>query len=67
MAVKYEMDHLDIDVLKDDPDAGSKTLSFLESANPELKVYDFCKTLKEYNIRRNDIVQILLDHLSVAG
>lgn len=67
VAVKYEMDHLDIDVLKDDPDAGSKTLSFLESANPELKVYDFCKTLKEYNIRRNDIVQILLDHLSVAG
>lgn len=51
VAVKYEMDHLDIDVLKDDPDAGSKTLSFLESANPELKVYDFCKTLKEYNIR----------------
>lgn len=67
VAFKYEMNHLDIDALGNDPEAGSKTLGFLESAVPGLTVYDFCKTLKEHNIRRLDIVQELENHFSATG
>ena len=65
MAYKYEMDQLDIKSLEDDPKAGSKTVEYLNASQPYLTVYDFCKALKEYNIRRLDIVKELLDHLSV--
>lgn len=67
VAFKYGMDHLDIDALENDLEAGSNTLGFLESAVPGLTVYDFCKTLKEHNIRRLDIVQELENHFSATG
>ena len=67
VAHKYGMDHLDIADLKNDPEAGSKTLGFLESAVPGLTVYDFCETLKERHIRRLDIVKALENHFSAPG
>ena len=67
VAHKYGMDHLDIAALKNDPEAGSKTLGFLESAVPGLTVYDFCETLKERHIRRLDIVKELENHFSAPG
>lgn len=67
VAFKYGMNHLDIDALGNDPEAGSKTLDFLGSVVPGLTVYDFCKTLKEHNIRRLDIVQELENHFSATG
>ena len=67
VAHKYEMYQFCIDALRNDPEAGSKTLGFLESAVPELTVYDFCKTLKEHHIRRLDIVQELENHFSASA
>ena len=67
MAFKYGMDHLKIKSLENDREAGKKTLDYLQSSNPDLTVYDFCKTLKEYEIRRLDIVKELLNHLSVPS
>ena len=67
VAHKYGMDQSCIDALENDPEAGSKTLGFLEAAVPELTVYDFCKTLKEHHIRRLDIVQELENHFSYSA
>ena len=67
MAFKYGMGHVKIKSLENDPEAGKKTLEYLGASNPDLTVYDFCKTLKEHNIRRLDIVKELLGHLSVPG
>ena len=67
VAHKYKMDQVHIDDLRNDPEAGSKTLGFLGSAVPELTVYDFCKTLKERHIRRLDIVQELQNHFSAPA
>ena len=67
VAHKYKMDQVHIDDLRNDPEAGSKTLGFLESAVPELTVYDFCKTLKEHHIRRLDIVQELQNYFSAPA
>ncbi|XP_078370381.1 uncharacterized protein LOC144654163 [Oculina patagonica] len=67
VAFKYGMEQLNIRCLQDDPEAGRKTLEYLESHSPYLTVYDFCKTLKESNIRRLDIVKELLGHLSVSS
>ena len=67
VAHKYGMDRISIKALRNDPEAGSKTLSFLESVVPELTVYDFCKTLKEHHIRRLDIVQELENHFSASA
>lgn len=64
VAHEYMMDQVHIYALSGDPEAGSKTLGFLESAVPELTVYDFCKTLKEHHIRRLDIVQELQNYFS---
>ena len=62
---KYGMDPRKFKLLEKDPEAGKKTLEYLGTRNPDLTVYDFCKTLKEHNIRRLDIVKELLEHLSV--
>ena len=67
MAFKYGMDQLKIKYLENDPEAGKKTLEYLGASNPDLIVYDFCKTLKKHNIRRLDIVKELLGHLSVPS
>ncbi len=67
IAFKYRMDQLNIKSLQDDQEAGRKTMEYLDSHNPYLTVYDFCKALKEYSIRRLDIVKELLGHLSVSS
>ena len=67
IAFKYGMEQLKIKSLENDPEAGKTTLEFLLSINPVLTVYDFCKTLKEHNIRRLDIVNALQGHLSVSS
>ena len=67
IAFKYGMDQLRIKSLENDPEAGKKTLEYLQSTNPELTVYSFCKTLKEHNIRRLEIVNELRGHLSVPS
>ena len=65
MAYEYNMDNLSIDSLEGNPEAGKSIISYLKAHNPDLKVYEFCKTLK--NIRRNDIIKELLGHLSVSS
>ena len=65
VACKYKMDDLDVRSMASCQDAGARVVDFLKAQNPELTVYDFCKTLKEPNIRRLDIVQELLSHLSL--
>lgn len=66
VAIKYKMDELNIKLLEGDPQAGASVLTYLAAHNPDLTVYEFCKFLKESNIRRHDIVKGLLDHLSVT-
>jgi len=65
VAIKYDMDEVTRDSLEDSSDAGKITIGYLKATNPYLTVYEFCKTLKERNIRRFDIVKELLGHLSV--
>ena len=67
VASNYEMDELHIDSLEGNPDAGKSVISYLKATYPDLTVYDFCKTLRERNIRRFDIIQKLLGQLSVPA
>ena len=67
IASKYEMDHVKIKNLENDPEAGKNTLEYLRSSNPDLTVYDFCKALKEHSVKRLDIVRELMGHLSVPS
>ena len=53
--------------LEGSTDAGKNTIEYVKASNPNLKVYEFCKTLKERDIRRFDIVEELLGHLSVLS
>ena len=65
VAVNYMMKDLDLLKLKGCPNPGEDVLGFLESTNPDLTVYQFCKVLKSKNLRRLDIVNILVDYLMV--
>lgn len=65
VADKYKMDKDVIESLETNQDAGKTVISYLKATNPDLTVYEFCKTLKERNIRRFDIVKELLSQLSV--
>ncbi|XP_078371042.1 uncharacterized protein LOC144654699 isoform X2 [Oculina patagonica] len=67
VAFKYAMDELHVDSLEGSQDPGKTIISYLKATNPDLKVYEFCKTLKEHNIRRFDIIKELLGHLSVPA
>lgn len=67
VAIKYGMDEVDRDSLEGSPDAGKITIGYVKATNPDLTVYEFCKTLKEPNIRRFDVVKELLGHLSVPS
>ena len=64
VAFNYKMDELDISSLEGSQEPGKSVIEYLKANNTELTVYEFCKTLKESNIRRLDIVKELLDHLS---
>ena len=61
------MEKVERDSLEGSPDAGKTTIGYVKAFNPDLTVYEFCKTLKERNIRRFDIVKELLGHLSVMS
>ena len=64
-AHKYEMKEETIGSLDESHEGGKGVIAYLKTTCPELTVYDFCKDLK--NIRRNDIITKLSDHLvSVA-
>lgn len=67
IAFRYGMDQVKIKSLENDSEAGKRTLEYLRSCNPNLTVYDFCKTLKEHSIRRLEIVNELRGHLSVPS
>lgn len=67
VAIKYDMDEVDRDSLEGSPDAGKTTIAYVKATNPDLTVYEFCKTLKERNIRRFDIIKELLGHLSALS
>ena len=64
VAFKYGMEPDVISSLEGHHTVGEKVMSFLESVHVDLKVYDFCKTLKEPEIRRFDIIGELFDYLS---
>ena len=61
------MDEVERDSLEGSPDAGKTTIAFVKTTKPDLTVYEFCKTLKERNIRRFDIIKELLGHLSLLS
>ena len=64
-AHKYKMKEETIGSLDESHKGGKGVIAYLKATCPELTVYDFCKDLK--NIRRNDIITTLSDHLvSVA-
>lgn len=65
IAIKYGMDEVDRGSLEESPDAGKITIAYVKATSPDLTVYEFCKTLKERNIRRFDIIKELLGQLSV--
>lgn len=67
IASKYGMDEVDRDSLEGNPDAGKATVGYVKATHPYLTVYEFCKTLKERNIQRFDIIKELLGHLSVLS
>ena len=63
VAHKWKMNDLDFDSLERSHEGGKGVISYLKASCPELTVYEFCKTLKEPNIRRLDIVKELSVHL----
>ena len=64
LADRYTMDgHRIVSLDLNQATAGKEVLDFLETSNPNLTVYDFCKVLKEGGIRRLDIADVLSAHL----
>ena len=47
-------------------DRGKAVLDFVKATMPTLTVYEFCKTLKEDNFKRLDIVEELENHFLVS-
>lgn len=65
VAAKYELEPYRIDQLSSSKEPGKLVLEYVTGSKPNLTVYDFCKVLKEDNIKRFDIVKALEDHLLV--
>ena len=65
LAIKYAMeDHLIVSLENSQETAGREVIEFLAKSYPKLTVYEVCKELKDKDIRRLDIVEVLLAHLS---
>ena len=65
LAIKYAMaDHLIVSLENNQETAGREVIEFLAKSNPKLTVYEVCKELKDKDIRRLDIIQVLSPHLS---
>lgn len=68
IASKYGMEEHQIGGLANSQQpAGQEVMKFLLASNPDLTVYSFCKTLKEANLKRFDIVKVLEGHLTVKN
>ena len=65
IADKYKMKKHQIKALVNKQQPGLQVLDYLGGSNPDLTVYSFCKTLKEDNMKRFDIVKVLEGHLSI--
>jgi len=65
IAAKYGMEEHLVRGLANLRQSGNAVLEFLRGSKPDLTVYSFCKTLKEDNMNRCDIVMVLEDHLSI--
>nr|XP_058948637.1 uncharacterized protein LOC131776470 isoform X2 [Pocillopora verrucosa] len=65
LANRYTMEDHHIDSLEHSHEtAGRELIEFLAKSYPKLTVYEICKELKEKDIRRLDIVEVLSAHLS---
>ena len=65
LAINYAMeDLLIVSLERSQETAGKELIEFLATSNPKLTVYDLCKELKDKDIRRLDIVEVLSAHLS---
>ena len=66
----YDMEGPVIAALDNGPlnagDRGKAVLESVKATRPNLTVYDFCKTLKEDNFKRLDIVEQLEKHFLVS-
>lgn len=65
VAAKYDMEDHKIGALSNSKEPGKDVIEFLMGSKPNLTVYDFCKFLKEDEMRRLDVVKILEDHFLV--
>ena len=57
-------DHLIVSLENNQETAGREVIEFLAKSYPKLTVYEVCKELKDKNIRRLDIIEVLSAHLS---
>lgn len=64
IAVEYSMKENTIESLENLDNPTEDVLAYLGASRPRLTVYDFCKTLIHQKIKRNDVVEVLLPHLS---
>ena len=64
VANHYKMSRTDIGLLEKEMRPGVETINYIKAEDPNLTVYNFCKTLKQCNIRRLDIVKSLKGYLS---
>ena len=67
IATEYGMKKHQVRSLKNSNQPGQDVMEFLHGSKPDLTVYSFCKTLKEDNMKRFDIVRVLEDHLSIEN
>ncbi|XP_015749786.1 PREDICTED: uncharacterized protein LOC107329628 [Acropora digitifera] len=64
LADHYKMERTYRNLLEKEKLPGVDIIHHIKAVAPDLTVYNFCKTLKQHNIRRLDIVKRLKGHLS---
>ena len=61
VAREHKMSDIGIRSLEGSNEPGNGVIEYLKTDNPKLTVYEFCRSLKK--VKRNDIVDILSNHL----